>query len=644
MGASLQHDRVDDADASVSGVGSWVSSHSGSEADESDLGSPSNCVDNEEELGMTLVIDYRLLDNDAQQISVPTESTPQSLTRSQSKDCDDREGDFGMSWVIDYSKQQPDRLLDKDVQEIPPATETTPPSLTQQDTLSTRSGNLDPSLPLKHGNRCLHCSGSNQQATNSAQHPAIFDSPTATEDSTSIPASESLQEDILAASPASSSSESDSDSPFDLPTSSPPTTPSTEPPTPPDSPEWDDYETYEHHMSSPPDHGDDTLGPSSPINSTTPYLRTVPTAPQADSNASHADVSTTTWQDGDESGSISNKSRKKRSREDPAGDHEKDQNQVDANQAKRCKTEEHHQSLACPFYKHDPIRHRRCHTYVMKRISYVKQHLQRNHQQPIHCMVCMAVFDDEDRLFEHSRAQSCQMRPRDQRPDGMTPKQQKQLAVRANQKKNEAEQWYEIYTMLFPGADRPSSPYVSRDLSEDMSSFREFVEGQGGKMIQDRLIKSLQGPMVEENLLRSLIHSAIQDIFPQWRSQSLNYNQGQIGSEAASEEIEIDAASPNTDRTEGRSDTISRRSTEGHKAVESVPVESVQTESVQTMSSHTISNNETGNNEDAGSNGTVSNGTQTSPRGVEKRNEVTSPGSTETWSNAATPLAHLPKA
>ncbi|KAK7427060.1 hypothetical protein QQZ08_006487 [Neonectria magnoliae] len=641
MGASLQHDRVDDADASVSGVGSWVSSHSGSEADESDLGSPPNCVDSEEELGMTLVIDYRLLDNDVQQMSVPTETTPQSLARSPPKDGDDREGDFGMSWVIDYSKQQPGRLLDKDVQEIPPSTETTPPSLTQQDTLSTRSGNLDPSLSSRHGNRCLDCSGSNQQATSSAQHPVIFDFPMTTEDSTSIPASENLQEDMLVTSP-DSSSESDSDSPFDLPTSSPPTTPSTEPPTSPDSPEWEDYETDEHHMSSSSDHGDDALEPSSPINSTTPYLRTVPTAPQADSNASHASVSTTTttkWQDGDVSGSVSNKSRKKRSREETAGDHEKDQNQVDANQAKRIKTEDHHQSLACPFYKHDPIRHRRCHTYMMKRISYVKQHLQRNHQQPIHCMVCMTVFDDEDRLFEHSRAQSCQVRPRDQRPDGMTPKQQKQLAVRANQKKSEAEQWYEIYTMLFPGADRPSSPYVSRDLSEDMSSFREFVEGQGGKMIHDSLIKSLPGSMVEESLLRNLIHSAIRDIFPQWRSQSLNYNQGQIGSEAASEETEIDAASPNTDRTEGRSDTISRRSTEGHKVVESVQVESVQT-----TSSHTASNNETGNNEDAGSNGTVSNGTQTTPSGVEKINEVTSPGSTETWSNAATPLAHPPKA
>ncbi|KPM34595.1 hypothetical protein AK830_g11970 [Neonectria ditissima] len=603
MGASLQHDRVDDADASVSGVGSWVSSHSGSEADESDIGSPpKDCADVEEEF--TLVIDYHLADHDVQQTPVPTEPAPEC-----------REGEFGMSWVIDYSKQQPGRLLDKDDQKIPLSTETTPPSLTQQDTLSTRSGNPETPFPVRQG-RYLCC-------PDPSQHPVTFDCKKA---GNSVFVSEQLEEHILVASPAPSSSSSDSD--YSASPISPPTTPLTEPASSADSSEWEDYESYSGNRS----------GSSSPLGSATLYLRSVPAAPEADSNAAQPDVSrNTTWQDRDENRTISNKSRKKRSREETAGDHGKDQNQVDINQVKRIKTEDQHQSLACPFYKHDPIRHRRCHTYVMKRISYVKQHLQRNHQQPIHCMVCMAVFDDEDRLFEHTRAQSCEMRPRDQRPDGMTPRQQKQLAVRANQKKNEAEQWYEIYSMLFPGADRPSSPYVNRALSEDMSSFREFVEGQGGKMIQDSLIKNLSGATVEEDLLRSLVHSAIQNIFPQWMS----YNQGQAGSETAGEETEIEAdiASPNTDRTEGHSDTISRRSTEGHKVVEII-----QMEDALTTSTLTESNNGIDNGKDAGNTGTASSGTQTGSSGLERKDEATSPQSTETWSGGTTPLAHLPKA
>ncbi|KAJ0120695.1 hypothetical protein J7T55_015427 [Diaporthe amygdali] len=66
-------------------------------------------------------------------------------------------------------------------------------------------------------------------------------------------------------------------------------------------------------------------------------------------------------------------------------------------------------------------------------------------------------------------------------PDGITQTQQNGLNRYSDRNADEKEQWYVIWDYIFPDGrtPRPSSPYVNQDLSEDMSSFREFSHSEG---------------------------------------------------------------------------------------------------------------------------------------------------------------------
>jgi hypothetical protein len=147
--------------------------------------------------------------------------------------------------------------------------------------------------------------------------------------------------------------------------------------------------------------------------------------------------------------------------------------------------------LACPFWKKDPIRHRKC--FVgFTRIAYVKQDLRRHHRRPMRvCRRCGTDFGDREAEFtEHSRTvPPCENRVFPD-PDGMTPEQEAELGKYPDRRSTEEEQWYFMWKCLFPaGPDGqpppapPSSPYVDQDLSEDMSSFREFSRRDGWRVL-----------------------------------------------------------------------------------------------------------------------------------------------------------------
>lgn len=169
--------------------------------------------------------------------------------------------------------------------------------------------------------------------------------------------------------------------------------------------------------------------------------------------------------------------------------------------------------LACPFWKKDPIRHRNCFRGV-KRIRDVKQHLRRNHTQPKFCRRCGTEFGNEEAaLSEHLRAADlCEIRYF-QDPDGITVLHEKALKRHSDRGANEAAQWYAIWDYLFPSGQsggippppRPSSPYVDNDLSEDMSSFREFSHREGWQALAtDRDLNHVTLSVDEDMLQRCL--------------------------------------------------------------------------------------------------------------------------------------------
>ncbi|KAF5624501.1 hypothetical protein F52700_9670 [Fusarium sp. NRRL 52700] len=208
-----------------------------------------------------------------------------------------------------------------------------------------------------------------------------------------------------------------------------------------------------------------------------------------------------------------------------AQDDENEHQQV--SRAKKPKRQEDsHLRLACPFYKHDPIQYRRCHSHVLKRNSYVKQHLFRCHMQPIHCDICLSVWPTVEELREHRRAQVCERREY-VAPDGITPEQERKLRSRlGGPNKSESDQWFDIYSIIFPNAERPKSAYLNGELSEDAESLREFMEGRGTNLIMEQLVMS--GLVMNEDNNSSLemekrfqrsVQNALRTMFEGWQDR-----------------------------------------------------------------------------------------------------------------------------
>lgn len=189
--------------------------------------------------------------------------------------------------------------------------------------------------------------------------------------------------------------------------------------------------------------------------------------------------------------------------------------------AKRAKTssdevthakEEDKRLFACPFWKKDPIRHRKCFKGV-RRIRDVKQHLRRKHIQPFFCPRCGMEFGDEDTALRiHMRAVEQCDNLEFPEPDGITPLHQKALKGYSDRSASEAEQWYVIWGHLFPGGPngkppppRPTSPYVDQDLSEDILAFHEFSHREGwGVLARDPDLSHVALSVDEELLQRCL--------------------------------------------------------------------------------------------------------------------------------------------
>lgn len=187
--------------------------------------------------------------------------------------------------------------------------------------------------------------------------------------------------------------------------------------------------------------------------------------------------------------------------------------------------EDSHLRLACPFYKHDPIQYRRCHSHVLKRNSYVKQHLFRSHMQPIHCDICLSVWPTAEELREHRRAQVCERREYIA-PDGITPEQERKLRSRlGGPNKSESDQWFDIYSIIFPDDEKPKSAYLNGELSEDAESLREFMEGRGTNLIMEQLIMS--GLIMSENnssremegKFQRSVQNALRTMFEGWQNR-----------------------------------------------------------------------------------------------------------------------------
>lgn len=128
---------------------------------------------------------------------------------------------------------------------------------------------------------------------------------------------------------------------------------------------------------------------------------------------------------------------------------------------------------ACPYCKFDPLRYsdrnttekhyRGCSSGYWTDISRLKQHLYRVHWQNRSCTNCWITFKSEKDLEAHSRQATCETEPCPC-PEKFDRAVYDELHKKRPKASSE-EVWFIMYSLLFPGADRPSSPYTSQSSS-----------------------------------------------------------------------------------------------------------------------------------------------------------------------------------
>lgn len=144
-------------------------------------------------------------------------------------------------------------------------------------------------------------------------------------------------------------------------------------------------------------------------------------------------------------------------------------------------------TFACPYTKKDPMSYRDCYKYTLSRIRDVKQHLARCHRNPPYCPRCMGTFQTEEERDGHIREFSCPSR-QPTRLDGITEAQRQQLAKRSTPNATPEDQWFAVFDILFPGHEpRPKSPYVDRELLQDITQYQDFLTSHGPRILSQVL-------------------------------------------------------------------------------------------------------------------------------------------------------------
>ncbi|KAK0627474.1 hypothetical protein B0T14DRAFT_579591 [Immersiella caudata] len=206
-----------------------------------------------------------------------------------------------------------------------------------------------------------------------------------------------------------------------------------------------------------------------------------------------------------------------------ARDASSDQDPRTAKQRKRRLDKSRRPCLACPFYKKAPARYCSCHSKIISTISHLKQHLSRNHQLPVYCAICKAVFPEEADRDAHTVQQTCQLRT-DITHDGLTTGQKAKLAIRASPTIPEEQQWFEIFDILFPGyCPRPTSAYIHGELVAETENYQDFERMEGPAIILEVLgragvrIENVSNPEHDLSVFReNLLADALTAIARRW--------------------------------------------------------------------------------------------------------------------------------
>lgn len=159
----------------------------------------------------------------------------------------------------------------------------------------------------------------------------------------------------------------------------------------------------------------------------------------------------------------------------------------------RSDTEKKPPSLACPFFKRDPLHYMDCLGFNLKRIQDVKQHLQRKHYEAtIYCPTCGKGFHNEHKRDAHLNKEACTARRKNFSTELIQPNKQEELRSVSRSGGSDEKSWVQIWRILFGDEEPPESPY-QKTIVEEAASFVKSVWEQQKSAITDDVITQL-GP------------------------------------------------------------------------------------------------------------------------------------------------------
>ncbi|KAI1360640.1 hypothetical protein F5Y08DRAFT_343484 [Xylaria arbuscula] len=160
-------------------------------------------------------------------------------------------------------------------------------------------------------------------------------------------------------------------------------------------------------------------------------------------------------------------------------------------------------TLACPYYKHNPAAHQSCARLKLSKISYVKQHLVRQHIVPTYCPRCLEIFSESEDFREHlSQIERCEERLGT--VEGITKTMKEQLSRRADQSASEADQWRDIWKLIF-GREPPATPYIDLGFSEEINWYNDY------------LLRQVPIRLSSQGVSQEIVQGAVEEVAREWK-------------------------------------------------------------------------------------------------------------------------------
>ncbi|KAH8204273.1 hypothetical protein TruAng_001559 [Truncatella angustata] len=148
------------------------------------------------------------------------------------------------------------------------------------------------------------------------------------------------------------------------------------------------------------------------------------------------------------------------------------------------------QGFACHFYKHNPAMHIACLGFHCKKLKDENQHLTREHQAPrFYCPVCGDTFQTHATSDAHITERTCQRRVFNFQ--GVTLEQAQRISSIMKSRGSDELRWFLVWDVLFPGVDRPTSPYRTDLTTEVTWDLHKYYQSDERRAIVEHGLRGL---------------------------------------------------------------------------------------------------------------------------------------------------------